>query len=71
MLETDKIFIVRVVESEGEQRDDATYPHIRLNNRDKMYTPAGVRHQYLNFTNDTVKAFVAVTPMLQGGCKAV
>ena len=29
-----------------------------------MYIPAGVRHQYLNFTNYTVKAFVAVTPML-------
>jgi hypothetical protein len=29
-----------------------------------MLIPAGVRHQYLNFTNDVVRAYVAIGPGL-------
>lgn len=55
---------VRIFNSADEQSDDATYPHFRLNCRQKMLIPAGTRHQYLNFTNDVVKAYVAVAPKL-------
>lgn len=55
---------VRISASEEERSDDATYPHIRLNAREKMLIPTGVRHQYLNFTNEVVKAYVAIAPKL-------
>ncbi len=51
---------VRVSGGADERTDDSTYPHFRLNCREKMLIPAGVRHQYLNFTNDVVKAYVAI-----------
>jgi mannose-6-phosphate isomerase-like protein (cupin superfamily) len=55
---------VRISASADERSDDATYPHVRLNRREKMLIPAGTRHQYLNFTNGVVKAYVAVAPRL-------
>jgi mannose-6-phosphate isomerase-like protein (cupin superfamily) len=55
---------VRISASADERSDDATYPHFRLNSREKMLIPAGVRHQYLNFTNEVVKAYVAIAPGL-------
>ena len=55
---------VRIRASEDERSDDATYPHIRLNSREKMLIPEGVEHQYLNFTNEVVKAYVAIAPRL-------
>jgi mannose-6-phosphate isomerase-like protein (cupin superfamily) len=55
---------VRVSSSEDERTDDAAYPHIRLNAREKMFIPPGVRHQYLNFTNTAVRAYVAIAPKL-------
>ena len=55
---------VRISPSEEERTDDATYPHIRLGTRERMFIPAGVRHQYLNFTNSPVKAYLAVAPLL-------
>ncbi len=55
---------VRISASADERTDDAAYPHYRLNLREKMLIPAGTRHQYLNFTNDVVRAYVAVAPEL-------
>jgi mannose-6-phosphate isomerase-like protein (cupin superfamily) len=55
---------VRVSASADERSDDATYPHFKLGNREKMLIPAGVRHQYMNFTNDVVKAYLAIGPRL-------
>jgi mannose-6-phosphate isomerase-like protein (cupin superfamily) len=55
---------VRIATSEGERTDDATYPHTRLGTRERMFIPAGTRHQYLNFTNSPVQAYVAVAPLL-------
>jgi uncharacterized RmlC-like cupin family protein len=55
---------VRVVHSGNERTDDATYPHIRLGTRERMFIPASVPHQYLNFTNRPVRAYVAVAPRL-------
>jgi len=55
---------VRISSSEEDRTDDATYPHVRLGTRERMFIPAGTRHQYLNFTNSPVKAYVAVAPRL-------
>jgi mannose-6-phosphate isomerase-like protein (cupin superfamily) len=55
---------VRVAAGAEGGSDDATYPHTRLNAREKMLIPEGIRHQYLNFTNDVVKAYVAIAPRL-------
>jgi mannose-6-phosphate isomerase-like protein (cupin superfamily) len=55
---------VRVSSSEDEPTDDAAYPHTRLDTRERMFIPAGTRHQYLNFTNAPVQAYVAVAPRL-------
>jgi mannose-6-phosphate isomerase-like protein (cupin superfamily) len=55
---------VRVSSSKTERSDDATYPHYRLLEGDKMFIPAGVTHQYMNFVNDPVKAYIAVAPGL-------
>jgi mannose-6-phosphate isomerase-like protein (cupin superfamily) len=57
-------FCVRISSTEGERTDDATYPHIKIGKRERMFIPAGVRHQYLNFTNSPVKAYLAIAPML-------
>lgn len=55
---------VRISSSKNERSDDATYPHIKLTEGEKMFIPSGVTHQYLNFTNTPVKAYVAVAPGL-------
>ncbi len=55
---------VRISSSEEERTDDATYPHIRIGTRERMFIPAGVRHQYLNFTNSPVRAYLAIAPLL-------
>jgi mannose-6-phosphate isomerase-like protein (cupin superfamily) len=55
---------VRISSSEDERTDDATYPHVKLDTRERMFIPAGVRHQYLNFTNKPVKAYLAIAPRL-------
>jgi mannose-6-phosphate isomerase-like protein (cupin superfamily) len=55
---------VRISSSEKERTDDATYPHIKLGTSERMFIPAGVRHQYLNFTNVPVKAYLAIAPKL-------
>jgi mannose-6-phosphate isomerase-like protein (cupin superfamily) len=55
---------VRVSRSENERTDDATYPHVRLGTRERMFVPAGVQHQYLNFTNRPVRAYLAIAPRL-------
>jgi mannose-6-phosphate isomerase-like protein (cupin superfamily) len=55
---------VRIRDSADERSDDATYPHFRLGAREKMIIPEGVEHQYMNFTNAAVTAFVAVAPRL-------
>ena len=55
---------MRISSSEEERSDDATYPHYKLSEGDKMFIPAGVRHQYMNFVNDPVKAYIAVAPRL-------
>ncbi len=55
---------VRMPTSEDERRDDATYPHIKLKAREKMLIPEGIKHQYLNFTNEVVKAYIAIAPGL-------
>ena len=55
---------VRISSSIEERSDDATYPHYKLFEGDKMFIPAGVRHQYMNFVNDPVKAYIAVAPRL-------
>jgi mannose-6-phosphate isomerase-like protein (cupin superfamily) len=55
---------VRISSSDDERTDDATYPHIRLGTRERMFIPAGVRHQYLNFTNNPVTAYLAIAPLL-------
>ena len=55
---------VRISAPAGDRTDDATYPHTRLNGREKMLIPAGVRNQFLNFTNDVVRAYVAIGPGL-------
>jgi mannose-6-phosphate isomerase-like protein (cupin superfamily) len=55
---------VRIPTSEDERMDSATYPHTWLKARESMLIPEGVKHQYLNFTNDVVKAYVAIAPKL-------
>ncbi len=55
---------VRIPTSEDERTDQATYPHFRLKSQEKMLIPEGTRHQYINFTNDVVTAYVAVAPRL-------
>jgi len=48
----------------GERSDDSTYAHYVIGERQRMFIPAGERHQYLNFTNSVVRAYVAVAPRL-------
>jgi len=55
---------VRIPTSEGEESSNATYPHTRVRAGEKMLVPQGVAHQYVNFTNDPVKAYVAIAPAL-------
>ena len=55
---------VRIKTSEDENRDDSVYPNYKLKTNDKMFIPAGTWHQYINFTDDTVKAYVAIAPKL-------
>ena len=55
---------VRFKSSEDERSDDSTYPHIKLMDREKMFIPAGTWHQYMNFTNAPVRAYIAVAPKL-------
>jgi mannose-6-phosphate isomerase-like protein (cupin superfamily) len=55
---------IRIKTSDNERNDDATYPHFKLRNREKLFIPEGTWHQYINFTNHPVKAFVAIGPGL-------
>ncbi len=55
---------VRILGSEDEKGDNAAYPHIHLNTGEKMLIPAGIEHQYLNFTADVVSAYIAIAPEL-------
>jgi mannose-6-phosphate isomerase-like protein (cupin superfamily) len=55
---------VRIPTSEEERMDSATYPHFWLKTRESMLIPEGIKHQYMNFSNKRVKAFVAIAPKL-------
>lgn len=55
---------VRIPTSEEERKDNAVYPYTKLKAGETMLIPEGVKHQYLNFTNGVVKAFVAIAPRL-------
>jgi mannose-6-phosphate isomerase-like protein (cupin superfamily) len=51
---------VRIADSEDERKDDSNYLHIKLKNRERMLIPGGTWHQYINFSNNPVKAFIAI-----------
>ena len=55
---------VRIAASVSEKKDDATYTHISLKCGQKMFIPEGTWHQYINFQNSPLKAYVAIAPKL-------
>lgn len=48
----------------GENSEDAVYRSYKVDKGEKFYIPEGTSHQYINFCNDTVEAYIAVAPNL-------
>ena len=52
------------IPSPGENSEDAVYRSYKVEKGEKFYIPEGTSHQYINFCNDTVEAYLAVAPDL-------
>ena len=55
--------VVRVP-ADNDNPKDATYASYQIKEGEKFFIPEGVRHQYMNFTNEEVKVYVAIGPGL-------
>jgi len=49
---------------EKEDKKSASYMSHQIHQGEKMLIPEGTQHQYINFTEEPVKAFFAVAPKL-------
>ncbi|UCF97813.1 MAG: hypothetical protein JSV89_22005 [Spirochaetaceae bacterium] len=49
---------------EKERRENASFMSQQVRESEKMLIPEGIRHQYLNFTEEVIKVFFAVAPGL-------
>ena len=52
------------IPSDEENPKNATYSHYRVGQGKKFFIPEGVKHQYINFSNQPVKAYIAIAPQL-------
>lgn len=55
---------VRICNAGDGIKGETAFPHLRIRKRETMLIPEGVSHQYINFSNDVVKAYVAIAPRL-------
>ncbi|NQS89452.1 cupin domain-containing protein [Patescibacteria group bacterium] len=52
------------IPSKKENRKNATYDHYHIEQGRKFFIPEGVRHQYINFTDNPIKTYIATAPEL-------
>lgn len=55
---------VRIVNPGDGMKGETAFPHMRVRNRESLLIPAGVSHQYINISNDVIKAYMAIAPRL-------